>query len=128
MKTSCWDYKGLGRVAICRSTPRGGAPAGYRMFKALAPGAWFNTTAKPEYERLYQDEILGKLDPQKVWDDLHKLTGGAEPVLLCWEKPPLTETNFCHRRMVADWFENALGVFVPELGFEMASRQQGLHL
>ena len=61
----------------------------------------------------------GHLDPVKVWDDLHTLTGGNEPVLLCWEQPRDLQTGktYCHRRIVADWFERELGYKVEELEF-----------
>lgn len=57
---------------------------------------------------------LEKLNPHQVWDELHQLTGGIEPVLLCYEVPPFDRRNFCHRHMVAEWFETTLGVLVPE--------------
>jgi Protein of unknown function, DUF488 len=114
MKTACFKtYTGPGRISIARYAPRD-APAGYRVFKRLAPGKWFNSVNRPEYERLYNLEILGQLDPQEVLDQLIELGGGAEPILLCWEKPPFSVNNWCHRRMVADWFEKKLGISVPE--------------
>lgn len=62
-------------------------------------------------------ELLGRLDPQEVWDDLHRLAGGAEPVLLCFER----DRCDCHRGLVADWLCEELGVEVAEFdpaGFE----------
>ena len=69
-----------------------------------------------QYRDIYFGEILAPLDPQKVYDDLHEHAAGVDPVLLCWEKPPfdITGDNWCHRRMVAEWFCNRLGVDVPE--------------
>jgi hypothetical protein len=55
------------------------------------------------------------LDPQHTWNQLHELAAGAEPVLLCWELPPFTASNWCHRRMAAAWFEDQLGIEVDEL-------------
>lgn len=113
MKTSSFFlYIGAGRVSIARYPPRG-TPPGFKVYRALAPGAWFNTTNRIEYERLYAQQ-LALLDPAKVWADLHVLAGGHEPTLLCWEKPPFTETNWCHRRLVAAWFERNLGHLVDE--------------
>ncbi|MCL2822690.1 MAG: DUF488 domain-containing protein, partial [Polyangiaceae bacterium] len=126
MKTSCFaGYKGPGRICIARYAPRG-TPAGYRVFKALAPGEWFKSVSKEQYMVLYDGEILAPLDPQKTWDTLHELAGGVEPVLLCWEKPPLTADNWCHRRIVSEWFESRLGVVVPELGFESEGPEKEL--
>jgi hypothetical protein len=107
MKTSnFWIYKGAGRISISRYQPRF-LPKDYAVFKALAPGAWFNKVDEAEYRRLYQ-EILDSLNPREVWDELHRLAGEAEPVLLCYEKPG----EFCHRRIVAEWFYNELGKMV----------------
>lgn len=67
-----------------------------------------------DYRKKYFIEVLGKLDAQQAWDELHRLTHPHEPVLLCWEvldKPG----QWCHRRMVAEWFEKELGITVPEL-------------
>jgi hypothetical protein len=115
MKTSSFFiYKGPGRVSIARYAPRG-TPAGFRVFKALAPGPWFNSVSKDEYIDRFTREMLAPLDPKATFEALHQLAGDREPVLLCWEKPPFTEKNWCHRRIVADWFQMALGIDVPEL-------------
>lgn len=106
---SFFTYQGKGRVSIARNAPRGFVMPAYRQ---LAPGTWFKRTAYDEYRKLYFEQ-LAKLDPQKVVDDLHELAGGHEPVLLCWErlrKPG----EWCHRRMVAEWLEQSLGLAVPE--------------
>jgi hypothetical protein len=57
------------------------------------------------YTEAYYAEVLSKLNPQKVWNDLKDST------LLCWEK----SGSFCHRRIVADWIRDNVGVSVPEL-------------
>lgn len=114
MKTSSFHvYKGLGRISIARYAPRG-TPAGFRIFPGLMPGKWFNSVPQAKYRELYF-AALAQLDPQTVWDQLHAMHPDVEPVLLCWEKPPFTETNWCHRRMVAHWFSDKLGIEVPEL-------------
>ncbi len=79
-----------------------------------------------DYTKIYHQQ-LDKLDPKKVWSDLHALADGAEPTLLCFEKPkaqlavngyePLPSDPslwFCHRRLVADWLETSLNQPVPE--------------
>jgi hypothetical protein len=115
MKTSSFfSFSGEGRICVARYAPRR-LKAGYRIYRRLAPGSWFNSVSKEEYERLYQAEVLDKLNPQEVWDELHKLANGAEPVLLCYEKPPFDDRNFCHRRLIAAWLERELGVEVPEI-------------
>lgn len=114
MKTaSFFTYTGVGRVSIARHPPRN-TPAGFRVYRPLAPGPWFNSATREEYERLYGAQ-LAALDAQKVHDELHALHPGIEPVLLCYERPPFTDTNWCHRRIVAAWLEKALGIEVLEL-------------
>lgn len=118
MKTSSFfDYQGPGRISIARYAPRG-TPAGFRIYRPLAPGPWFNSVSKPEFERLYGDQ-LGLLDAAQVWADLHALAAGHEPVLLCWERPLdlIAGTKSCHRRMVAEFFRCTLGHDVPEHGY-----------
>lgn len=114
MKTSCFfTYRGPGRISIARFAPRG-TPSGFRIYKPLAPAKHMLKMAYEPYKPLYL-HILNQLDPHQVWDDLHRLAGEWDPVLLCWEKPPLHRRNFCHRRMVAEWFKEKLDVEVPEL-------------
>jgi len=116
MKTaSYFTYTGPGRIGISIGAPRR-CPAGYRLYRTLAPRRDMLSMALEPYRRIYFDEILGKLDPEKVNRDLHSLAVSHEPVLLCFERPPFTEQNFCHRRMVAEWLEKHLGVEVPEIG------------
>ena len=52
----------------------------------------------------YWNQVLSKLDPEKVFRDLDY------SVLLCYEP----NTEFCHRHIVAAWFELFLEVQVPE--------------
>jgi hypothetical protein len=59
---------------------------------------------KEEYTKRYYKDTLDLLDPKEVYDSL------KENVLLCWEDPG----EFCHRRIVAEWLEEALGIEVPE--------------
>lgn len=66
----------------------------------MADGAW---------QAAYLEQ-LGRLDPGQVWDDLHQLAGGSEPILLCFEK----DRCACHRGLVAEWFCEKLGAEVAE--------------
>jgi hypothetical protein len=128
VKTSSFrTYTGPGRISIARFAPRGN-PAGYRIYAKLAPGPWFNSVSIDEYCRLY-GEILARLDQRRVYDELVALMAPAEPVLLCYEVPPFSapqpipqagltmigRSNWCHRRLVAEWFQEALGIEVAEL-------------
>jgi hypothetical protein len=114
--SSFFDYTGPGRISIARYAPRG-TPAGFRVYKPLAPGPWFNKVSKPEYERLYFGQ-LALLDPVKVSDDLHALADGVEPVLLCWERKAdifVLKKTWCHRHMVGTWLRQQLDIEMEEL-------------
>ncbi len=114
--TSSWSqHTGPGRVGICSGRPRG-APAGYRMYAPLAPG-WDIIKTSPNqtaYRARYFGEVLANLDPQKTLDDLIKLAAGHPPVLLCFEKAPLHDGNWCHRTMIGEWLTDKLGIEVRE--------------
>lgn len=60
---------------------------------------------KERYEEMYVDQILSKLDPLKVYNDL-----GENAILLCHESIAKIESGetFCHRHMVARWLESEL--------------------
>jgi len=81
-----------------------------RQYKKLAPKYHFFKKYKLDgdeesYTRQYYKEVLDKLDPKEAFEEL-----GEDATLLCWEKPG----NFCHRRIVAEWLEKALGVTIEE--------------
>lgn len=84
-----------------------GIPVWYkgRRELRLAPTRKMLTMPAAKYDPLFA-AILAKLDPAQLAHDL-----GDNAVLLCWEKPG----ERCHRRLVADWFEQHLGLVVPEL-------------
>jgi hypothetical protein len=70
--------------------------------------------SREDYDREF-DLILEKLNPREVYRDL-LLMGGEHPILLCWERP----NTWCHRRRVAEWLEDALGIVITEHGFNRA--------
>jgi len=81
-----------------------------RQYKKLAPKYWFFQRYKKDgdeafYTKQYYKEVLDKLDPKEVYEEL-----GENAILLCWEEPG----NFCHRRLVAEWLEKALGITINE--------------
>ena len=63
-----------------------------------------------EYTARYTYEVLNKLNPQTVYNELCD-RGGPNAVLLCYEKPE----QFCHRHLVARWLNLSLGIKVIEL-------------
>lgn len=109
MNTSYFaKYKGENAVSIA-----GKAPEWFtgRQYKALAPKYWFFKKYKEDgdeafYTEQYKKEVLDMLDTRKVYEAL-----GENAVLLCWETPD----KFCHRHLIAEWFEKELGVKVTEL-------------
>ena len=122
MKTASFSsYRGPGRIGITVGRPREIKRAEYEIYPQLAPEWSWLGLPYDEYRPLYF-ERLEALDAQQVWDELHALVPGQEPVLLCFEQPPLTVDNWCHRQMVAEWFADELGVAVTELEVEAATR------
>ena len=117
MKTaSFYSYTGPGRISIARFAPRG-MTAGYRIYKPLAPGPWFNSVTEEMYRELYFAQ-LAELDAAAVVAELHSMAAGAEPILLCYEsvKDISAGKTYCHRHMVSEWFKTTLGLDVPEIG------------
>ena len=104
---------GLNLVGISNSHPKElDWLQGMRLYRPLCPG-WKlvhqykdGKINRDEYEYLYNQEILLRLDPEEAFSQL-----GEDAVLLCWEKPGL----FCHRRIVARWFYDNIGIKVSEL-------------
>lgn len=113
MKTSSFfTYEGPGRISIARAAPR--SVKGYRVYPALAPRHNMLKMPYEEYRPAFF-RILEALDPERVVDDLAALAHPYPAVLLGWERPPLSASNFCHRAMVAEWLERELGLKVPEI-------------
>lgn len=74
-----------------------------------------------KYEKMYREQILDKLDPLQVYEDLE------DAVILCHESIDKIEAgiDFCHRHMIAKWLEEELwllgiDVEIPELKDEKA--------
>ena len=121
--SSYYGYAEPGRIGITVGNPRG-VRGGFPSYKNLAP-SWDMVRGKlqpEEYERQYA-MILEALDPAAVWQELHDLVSTHEPILMCFERPPFTPTNWCHRRLVADWFLKTLGHEVPELGHGLVPKR-----
>ena len=110
MKTSYFgnlkDLKGEKVISIARGNPKWYFG---ETFIELAP-TWnmIKNMSEEEYIEAYNRK-LDKLDAGFIYNIL-----GENSILLCWERPD----DFCHRRLVAKWFENELGIVVPEFGIE----------
>jgi hypothetical protein len=87
-----------------------GVPAWFkgRREPRLAPTRAMLKMSVEEYAEHFE-AILAQLDPKEVYDSL-----GENAELLCWEAPG----DRCHRRRVAEWLEQALGVTISEMGFD----------
>lgn len=111
MKTASWKAAGAaaGRVGISRGTPRG-APAGYRMYRRIAPTREMLALPPGEFEPAYQ-ALLDELDAAEVWSEIHALAAPHQPIILCFE----ADRRDCHRSQVAAWLERELGQVVDEL-------------
>ncbi|MGH7223104.1 MAG: DUF488 family protein, partial [Gemmataceae bacterium] len=92
-------------VSIARGSPRWFT--GKKELR-LAPSRAMLKMQKAEYDARFA-ELLAQLDPAEIYQTL-----GENAVLLCWEKP----WDACHRRLVAEWLEAALGIEIPEYGFD----------
>jgi len=116
MRTSyfgCTEIKGLRNnlVSVSMKPPEYFLPF-IRIYKSLCPSYSLVMEYKKgiiteyEYTRQYYSTKLDCLDPKKVYKDL-----GGDSILLCYEK----RGQFCHRRLIAKWFEENLNIKVPEL-------------
>jgi hypothetical protein len=119
IKTASWFSKlPLDHMIIgtSRGTPRG-FPAGYRVYNALKPGPWFNSSTIPEYLERYA-AILAALDTAKVIDDLARMSGDKVPTLVCFESAASIQAGerWCHRHLIAKWLEERAGIVVEEFG------------
>lgn len=103
MKIKAIIAAGLTPIAISR-----GVPSWYkgRRELRLAPTRAMLKMSAEDYNAQFFAR-LAKLDPRELFAKL-----GDDAVLLCWEKPG----DRCHRRAVAEWFEQALGITVKEFG------------
>jgi uncharacterized protein (DUF488 family) len=117
METSSFKISGKDprAVSIARYPPwRGPLAFKGRRYLTLAPSvgllkAWkAGEITQAEYTDRFYRETLSPLDPRQVYQEL-----GKDSIHLCFEDPG----EFCHRRLVANWLEEALGISVLESGF-----------
>jgi hypothetical protein len=115
--TGCWfsklppDYI---KVGVSLGVPKK-MEKGYRLYKKLAPGPWFNSVSPAVYRQRYFDE-LSLLDPEQVVNEIEGLADDRIPVLVCWERP--TQPEWCHRAFISAWLADKLNLVVPECGLE----------
>ena len=56
-----FTFNGPGRISIAKRPPAS-ASLGFKTFRALAPGPWFNSVSQAQYRKLC-DAQLAQLDP-----------------------------------------------------------------
>ena len=95
-------------IAICGKRPYWYEDSGRPSYPALAPKIGFFTDwkngllADAGYVREFDRQVLQRLDPKKVFEDLCAIYPGvreSEITLLCYEAPG----KFCHRHLVSAW-------------------------
>ena len=111
MKTSYFGNKNVvadpAAVSIARWSPKWWGSR--RRYISLAPSPSLLGRSKAglpwqAYVEEYKREVLDRLDPKEVYEEL------KDSIVMCWEKPG----EKCHRRLVAEWIENAVSVTVIE--------------
>lgn len=88
-------------IAISASIPKS---VRMTMYQKLAPSydilmTWKRTPDREKYIKDYNEQILSRLDANKVVNELYRLSHGKNVALICYEKPE----DFCHRHLVAEW-------------------------
>ena len=64
-----------------------------------------------EYEKRFKAEVLSIFkDINILINRISYISGGKDVALCCYEKP----SDFCHRHIVAKWFEEQTGIEVKE--------------
>lgn len=118
ISTSSYNYWQSDKYITYSISGNRGKDANYqgKCYPKLAPKlsfwtTWHNNIGKISeeennryYVQEYWNQVLSKLDPEKVYRELDN------SVLLCYE----SNIEFCHRHIVAAWFEILLGTNVPE--------------
>jgi uncharacterized protein YeaO (DUF488 family) len=109
------------KISISLFTPQWVQVDGY--FRSLNPTEQLLREVKSgsihaeEAMKKYCREILGKLSPMEVYEELTEMLNKSDKhhlALLCYEKP----SEICHRRFVAQWLEAGNSVSVPEYVIE----------
>ncbi len=93
-------------VAISQGVPRWYKG---RRYLSLAPPSWLLQAKDPQLFDLEYRKQLDALNAKHVAEEL-----GPNAVMLCWESFNVR----CHRRLVAEWLEERLGIVVAELDHE----------
>lgn len=89
-------------ISIARYTPNGMDISSYPPLFPSEELLYAYKTDKlttDQYIETYKLETLRWLNSNEVKDQLMKISGGRDIVLLCYEK-----NGFCHREIIRSWF------------------------
>ena len=95
-------------------------------YKSLAPNWKLMEMLKSkqisefDFEKEYLIQ-LNNLNAKTIFEQVNFLTGEYEPILMTHGN----KSSFCHRHIVAKWFENALGVRIDEFKIGAVQRSNG---
>jgi Protein of unknown function, DUF488 len=93
-------------ISICNFPPKGWAGKEYpQLFPTVDMLNAFKTCAINEvtFNEEYANQILKRLSPHKVVEDLYEMAGDKPAVvLLCYE----SSSKFCHRHLVRSWLKH----------------------
>ena len=95
-------------------------------YKSLAPN-WKlienlnkKKITEDQFIKSYEDQLVS-LSANKVYEDLVSLVSGFEPIIMT----SISKKKFCHRHLVAEWLENALGIIIEEYKVGKVVRSKG---
>ena len=95
-------------------------------FKSLAPNWKLDQMLKAkkitetDFEKEYLLQ-LNYLNANTIFEEINFLTCGKEPILMTHGN----KTSFCHRHILAKWFENELGIEIDEFKIGTVKRSNG---
>lgn len=104
------EAAGLIPISIAIGNPRW--YDGQRLV-SLAPTREMLRWPRREYDKAFR-QILRETSAPDLLRQIEAIWSVDEIVLLCWEAPNV----WCHRRLIAEWFELGCGIVVPEFGQE----------
>jgi len=95
-------------------------------FKSLVPNWKLMEMLKSKHISEYDFEKeyliqLNNLNAKTIFEQINLLTSDHEPILMTHGN----KSSFCHRHIVAKWFENELGVRIDEFKIGAVRRSNG---
>lgn len=100
-------------VSISRSPPSWYSGGQYKLLAppfSIVKAHKLEQINDEEYTEQFKKLVLNPLNASEIYTSLISIYG-ENITLLCYERPG----DFCHRRIVAEWFERELEITVDEL-------------